>query len=568
MQAANLDFLKQSADDEFLPVEQAFEMDFVQTGSFLKVSWQIADGYYLYKAQTKAKADDRILPINFIQPGKLKQDEYFGEVTVFRDKLDINIDLKNVQGETLLLTYQGCADAGLCYPPKLLELPITPTLTGSPQTTENFSAQSTVNQKITESTGPTGLSNDLFEHSLTMTLLGFFVLGIGLSLTPCVLPMVPILSSIISSQKSTQVKSSLLLSLAYVLGMALFYTLSGVLVGYFGAQFNVQLYLQEPWIVALFAVFFIAMALSMFGLYELQLPAWLREKLPQQGSGKKGLIATFVTGGVSALALSPCVSAPLASALVYISATGDALLGGSALFVLSLGMGLPLILMGAGLGQALPKAGSWMILVKQTFGVLMLAMAVWIVARILPELLAAALWSAFGLWLALQLGLRSGVKPASGWQKSRQALAWLILLAAAYHFYQTDRSIHQTSDTALEQTHPSLFTRVDNVEALNGLLQISNKKVVVDLYADWCVSCVIIEEEVFKKIAASDYPDYQFVQLDLTEMSTAKQNFLAQHKLFGPPSLLIFAPEKANKAIFTYQAEFTLAQFKSWLKAQ
>lgn len=552
---AELDFLKSSADDEFLPVERAFQVDFYQNGETLELSWQIANGYYLYKDQTKAKAGEQILTLTFDQSGNLKHDEYFGEVTVFRDQLGAAINLTGITQDTLLLTYQGCADAGLCYPPQLIEVPITPVAGNN---------QSQQPPQVTSS----NTELDLFSaENLFITLIGFFVLGIGLSLTPCVLPMVPILSSIISAQKSTQVKSSLLLSLAYVLGMALFYTVSGVLVGYFGARFNIQLYLQEPWVVALFVIFFVAMALSMFGLYELQLPTKLREKLPQQDKSNKGLLATFVTGGISALALSPCVSAPLASALVYISATGDAFLGGAALFTLSIGMGLPLILMGAGLGKALPKAGQWMIQVKQAFGVIMLGMAIWLVARILPDLASAALWSAFGLWLALQIGLHAG---QNAWQRNRQALAWLILIGAAYHFYTAIEAPKRghTKPTSEYSQHPQLFKRVDSVEALNSLLQVSNKKIVVDLYADWCVSCVIMEEKVFSKVKASDYPEFQFIQLDLTDMTNAKQNFLAQHKLFGPPSLLIFAPDNQAQALFTYQAEFSLQQLTQWLATQ
>ncbi|EWH10911.1 cytochrome c biogenesis protein transmembrane subunit [Catenovulum agarivorans DS-2] len=559
-------FSELQQEDEFLPVEQAFQFDFNQQGNQLSLTWQIADGYYLYKDKTRAKADKQEITISFVQQGKEKHDEYFGLVTVFRDQLEAKLDLSGVQTDTLLVTYQGCADAGLCYPPVLKEIPL---LAIASVSDGGEPAQDSVQTIQTPSKNSANASSGLLgyfdQSSVWLTLLSFFVLGLGLSLTPCVLPMVPILSSIISSQKSTHVKSSLVLSLFYVLGMATFYTLSGVLVGFFGAQFNVQLYLQAPGLAISFAVIFVLLALSMFGLYELQLPASWQSKLQQTGQNKKGLIATYIAGGVSALALSPCVSAPLASALVYISTTGDAVLGGSALLVMSLGMGLPLLLVGAGLGGWLPQTGGWMIRVKQLFGVIMLGMAIWVVERLLPSIVSAALYSLLLVWAAVHLGLLQTDKTAKA--KNTQFFAWVLLLAGVFYFYHNYQQTYAVSSGAAPAQHASVFKRVQSVAELEALLVNSDgKKSIVDLYADWCVSCLVIEDEVFAKLNPADYPDYQFLQLDLTEMTQAKQSFLSQHNLFGPPALLAFAAGESQTAEFVYQAEFNLQQFEGWFK--
>ena len=549
-------------DDEFLPVEQAFQFDFNQQGDQLSLTWQIHEGYYLYKDKTRAKADKQELSISFVQQGKEKHDEYFGLVTVFRDQLQAKLDLSGVQTDTLLVTYQGCADAGLCYPPVLKEIPLLAVASASDS---SGSAQDSVQAAQTPSTNSENTSSGLLgyfdQSSVWLTLLSFFVLGLGLSLTPCVLPMVPILSSIISSQKSTHVKSSLVLSLFYVLGMATFYTLSGVLVGFFGAQFNVQLYLQAPWLAISFAIIFVLLALSMFGLYELQLPASWQSKLQQTGQNKKGLIATYIAGGVSALALSPCVSAPLASALVYISTTGDAVLGGGALLVMSLGMGLPLLLVGAGLGGWLPQTGGWMIRVKQLFGVIMLGMAIWVVERLLPSIVSAALYALLLVWAAVHLGLLQTDTTAKA--KNTQFFAWVLLLAGVFYFYHNYQQTYAVGSSAAPAQDATVFKRVQSVAELETLLVNSEgKKSIVDLYADWCVSCLVIEDEVFAKLNPADYPDYQFLQLDLTEMTQAKQSFLSQHNLFGPPALLAFAAGESQTAEFVYQAEFNLQQFQ------
>ncbi|WAJ70362.1 protein-disulfide reductase DsbD [Catenovulum adriaticum] len=569
--AANaLDFSQLNSEPDFLPVEQAFQFDFNQQGDLLTLSWTIADDYYLYKHRTKAKTESSELSVNFVQAGKKKHDEYFGEVMVFYKNLDVTIDISEISADHLLVTYQGCAEAGLCYPPQLIEVPLLKQTIAAK--TQNKPAASMVQEPVNDTSNNI---NSLFNNqSQLLIILGFFVLGIGLSLTPCVLPMVPILSAIVTGQQHSNAKKGLILSIAYVLGMASFYTLSGVLVGYFGASFNLQLYLQTPVVVLVFTAIFIALAFAMFGYYELALPASLQSKLQgsTEGQNKKGLFATYVMGGVSALALSPCVSAPLASALLYISTTGDGLLGGLALFALSIGMGLPLLAVGAGFSGLVPKAGGWMTKVKQLFGIMMLAMAVWMLERLFAPIWGAALWAALGVWTAIQLNLFTGLSDNTAnltWRKNEKALAIILFIASlgwlGHVYLQTFMPFQLTNNQ--QQVQPQLVKRIDSVVELEQhMANVSDKKVVVDLYADWCASCQVIEHEVFAKVSATDYPDYEFLQLDLTDMTEAKQAFLNQHQLFGPPALLIFeAGEQARQTAFVYQAEFNLAQFKQWL---
>lgn len=545
-------------EPEFLHVDQAFQFNFEQVGDQLNLTWDIADGYYLYKDKTKAKTDTEKLSINFALPGKDKQDEYFGLVKVYTHKLDASISIASITADKILVTYQGCADAGLCYPPKLIDVPLTQVSTAAiAETTSELASQA--NQS--------DLSSSYFDQqSFWLTLGSFLLLGIGLSLTPCVLPMVPILSTIITGQKETSVKKGLLLSVAYVLGMASFYTLSGILVGYFGASFNLQLHLQNPVVVVVFSAIFVALAFAMFGFYELALPASVQDKLQQSGNGKNGLISTYLAGGISALALSPCVSAPLASALVYISTTGDALLGGAALFTLSIGMGLPLILVGAGFAGYLPQTGAWMIRIKQLFGVIMLGMAIWMLGRLFTPLIEAMMWAALAIWLAVQLDLLNPQQTSVG--KNKQAVALVILVSALAWLGHQYLQLNGFQQAGITNTQQSLVKRLDTVATLEQAIKAENtKKVVVDLYADWCASCQVIEHEVFAKVNQADYPNHVFLQLDLTDMTTAKQDFLTQHKLFGPPALLIFDTEKSHaQADFVFQAEFNLEQFISWLK--
>ncbi|NLW03700.1 MAG: protein-disulfide reductase DsbD [Pseudomonadaceae bacterium] len=383
-------FLQAAVD--FLPANQAFKTSVVLENQQLLAHWEIAEGYYLYQSRTSLQANGQALQPNFLSQATTKNDPNFGLVNVFYKSLELTVSPKlpasPIQVE---LSWQGCAEAGLCYPPR--------TETFQLQWPGNTATTLVTEQIIKPSSSPKGTNEDagalatLLESSGLMWIIGtFFVLGLGLTFTPCVLPMLPILAGAIAGQgQNISTSKGLGLSLAYVLGMATTYTAAGVLVGYFGASMNLQTAMQNPIALSVFALIFALLSLAMFGFYELQLPAFLRDKLnnlgnkPNQQASTSGLsryAGLALLGFISALVVSPCVSAPLAGALIYISGTGDALLGGAALFALSLGMGVPLLLVGAGGGRLLPRAGVWMLAVKNFFGVLLLALAISLLALV------------------------------------------------------------------------------------------------------------------------------------------------------------------------------------------
>ena len=337
-------------DDSFLPVSEAFKPQFIPAADGYDVHFTIAPHYYLYKDRLKLSDDSASLDIR--QPSETKLDKNFGKVQVFHNELDIRIH--NPSGAALTLSYQGCSEQGLCYPPQPLVL----------------STESSPVQAGTD-------SSDIANKSLWWVILSFLGLGIGLSLTPCVFPMIPILSSIIAGQSANKLSAGkgFGLALSYVLGMACSYALIGVLVAAFGARVNLAAFTQTPIVISLAALLFVVLSLSMFGLFELQLPSFLRNRLNDFSNRQQGghLLSTFLMGFFAALVVSPCVSAPLAGALMYLSTTGDVITGGAALFALGMGMGVPLLIIGLSGGRLLPKAGSWMLIIKSAFGVGLLA---------------------------------------------------------------------------------------------------------------------------------------------------------------------------------------------------
>jgi thiol:disulfide interchange protein DsbD len=407
--------------------------------------------------------------------------------------------------------------------------------------------------------------------------LTFLVLGLGLTFTPCVLPMVPILAGIIAGQgEKITVRKGVGLSAAYVLGMSVTYTIAGVLVGYFGAKMNLQASLQSPLALIIFASLFSVLALSMFGFYELQLPSFLRDRLDRMGQKSKGgqYMGVALMGLISALVVSPCVSAPLAGALVYISTTGDALLGGASLFALSLGMGLPLILVGAGGGQWLPRAGGWMLEVKAFFGVLLLGVAISLLSRLLPGTITLLLWALLAIVYAVHLGGFGQNTVLSGWGKTRRGLSIALLvygisLLLAGLAGQNDplRPLAFASAPTSQniQHEQPLFSRYDSVVALKAAMEQANqqhKPVVIDLYADWCASCKVMEKEVFNRPSVKSFADkIVFLQLDITDNNQEQSAFLQEHGLFGPPSLLFYQANGQELDSARIQGELGPQQF-------
>ncbi|WP_413470208.1 protein-disulfide reductase DsbD [Pseudomonas sp.] len=528
--------LNNSAD--FLPVREAFRLSLVDSSAeSITLRFVAAEGYYLYKHrfQFSSEPADIGLGAARLPAGEAKFDEYFGDVEVYYGVLDVELPLDNPDNLpfNLNVSYQGCADKGLCYPPETEQLKIGGGLSDAGATAGT--------------PGTPGNSWSWGDLAL------FFLAGLGLTFTPCVLPMLPILSGVVLRGQVGGLRS-FSLSLAYVLPMALCFAVLGALMGVFGAGLNLQARLQSAWILVPFAAFFALFALAMFGVYELRLPRRFSEPLDRlAGKTRGGSHANAALLGVlSSLLVSPCVSAPLAGALLYISASGDALGGGLKLFALGLGMGAPLVLFATGGGALLPKSGTWMLGVRNAFGVLLLAVAVWLLERVLPGQLALALWGLLAGGVALFLGALE-LGPKTHKQKLGQ-LAGLVLLVYALAAWtgalqgQDDplRPLGRMplAGSASEQVQSSSWQTVSSpaeLDAAFAAAQRAGKPLLLDWYADWCISCKVIEREVLTAApVASQLGDYRLVRFDITESNPAQRALLDRYQLFGPPALLLF----------------------------
>ncbi|WP_079203285.1 protein-disulfide reductase DsbD [Pseudomonas sp. CC6-YY-74] len=528
--------LNNSAD--FLPVREAFRLSLIDSSSdSIKLRFVAAEGYYLYKHrfQFSSEPADIDLAAAQLPAGKAKVDEYFGDVEVYYGVLDVELPLDNPDNRpfNLNVSYQGCADQGLCYPPETEQLKIAggvPAPSATPGT-------------------PDATGNSWSWSDLAL----FFLAGLGLTFTPCVLPMLPILSGVVLRGQVGGLRS-FSLSLAYVLPMAACFAVLGALMGVFGAGLNLQARLQSAWILVPFAAFFALFALAMFGVYELRLPRRFSEPLDRlAGKTRGGSHANAaVLGVLSSLLVSPCVSAPLVGALLYISASGDALGGGLKLFALGLGMGAPLVLFATGGGALLPKSGTWMVGVRNAFGVLLLGVAIWLLERVLPGQLSLALWGLLAGGVALFLGALE-LGPKTHKQKLGQ-LAGLALLVYALAAWtgalqgQNDplRPLGRMplASNSSERLEPSSWQTISSPAELDAAFtaaQSAGKPLMLDWYADWCISCKVIEREVLTAAqVASQLGDYRLVRFDITESSPAQRALLDRYQLFGPPAILLF----------------------------
>ncbi|MBF7731062.1 protein-disulfide reductase DsbD [Pseudomonas sp. N040] len=529
--------LNNSAD--FLPVSEAFRPSLIErTDRSLRLRFTNAEGYYLYRQRFAASSAPAGVPLGKLQlpAGQLKQDEYFGTVEVYYGILDLSIPLDPAHSDpfTLLLTYQGCADQGLCYPPETTRLQIPAAGAGA----------ATIPATPAQPAPPA-----LAWHELLL----FFLAGLGLTFTPCVLPMLPILSGVVLRGQVGGMRG-FSLSLAYVLPMAACFALLGALMGTFGAELNLQARLQSPWVLVPFAIFFVAFALAMFGLYELRLPQALSAPLDRLAGKTRGgsLWGAAVLGIVSSLLVSPCVSAPLAGALLYISSSGDALGGGLKLFVLGLGMGTPLVLFATGGGALLPKSGTWMVGVRNAFGVLLLAVAIWLLERVLPGPLSLALWGLLAAGVALSLGTLEFTR-----KSARQRILQLFgLLLLAYAVACWVGALRGAADplrplgqagAQLATNSQQPWTTLAQPEALAAALQdarAAGRPVLLDVYADWCISCKVIEREVLPAVEVREQLDgFRLLRFDMTASNAAQRALLDRYQLFGPPALLLFAAD-------------------------
>ena len=543
--------LSHAEETDFLPVDQAFSYQHAFHNDQLTIRFNIADHYYLYLSRLTLKQDGQKLDFVTKQTPIEKEDEYFGNVSIFKHELELTANLQSTH--PIKLTFQGCAEAGLCYPPQ----------------THEISPNALLKQPIgsanqVDGSDVSSITTLLQSGSIIWQMLIFFALGVGLAFTPCVFPMIPILSSIIVGQgASLTTRKAFIMSLTYVVAMAVAYAAAGVLVGYFGAKANIQLYLQSPWVLGSFAAVFVLLSLSMFGFYELQLPRSLQDKLNNWNQKQQGgqLISVAIMGVLSALVVSPCVSAPLAGTLVYISTTGDALLGGAALLALGLGMGLPLLLIVTGGSRFLPKAGVWMNGVKSVFGVALLAVAIWLLERVIPAGLTTMLWASLFIGSGVFLGaFEQGTK---SWGRLFKAIglimsfygALLIIGAASGNTnpLQPLTGIAQNSASISDVINHSATNRITTRDAFNQRLnqaRQNNQIAILDFYADWCIACKIMDTEIFSQLdVQKKMQNVVFIQLDMTKNTDEQLSLLNDFGLFGPPGVLFFDQNSEIKTL-------------------
>ncbi|MEH8021651.1 protein-disulfide reductase DsbD [Rheinheimera metallidurans] len=525
--------------DNFLPVDQAFEFDFIQQDNALIISWNIADNYYLYKDKIKLGG----IAVSFSHPSYPAsmqiEDEYFGVTDVYFHQLTLRIPLTDVSEDAVFkIQYMGCAEAGLCYPPVTKEVPllsVTPTNAASTSTPSSSLPVSSQNQ----------LAEKLTAGASIATLAGFFLLGIGLAFTPCVFPMYPILTSIIVGQGAgLSNKRAFTLSFSYVQGMAITYSLLGLVIASLGVKF--QGYMQHPAVLIVASIIFIVLALSMFGAFNLSLPSSWQEKISkvsnkQQGGSHKG---TFVMGALSGLIASPCTTAPLSAALLYVAQSGDLLLGAITLYILSLGMGLPLLLLGSSGGKLLPKAGNWMNAVKSTFGFLLLAVPLILLDRMLPFSYVLAAGSLLALAFVIYIYRVLFSLQNSSAKAILLIIGQLLMVAILYLNIQHWWPAPATSTTAT-QTQSTGFELVTSLEQLQQKVANSDGRyTMVDLYADWCIACKEFEHLTFPKPEVqAQMQNMQLLKVDVTKNTLKDQAVLEHYRVLGLPTLLFFSPD-------------------------
>ncbi len=524
-----------SNDNQFVPVDQAFPFSSVQQGNYLLINWQVKDGYYLYQDRITITAENVILGEYQLNDGEPYHDEFFGDVKIYTKPLSIELPLQQYQlGASVMVQYQGCAKAGFCYPPENRVIEISPfDASVKPEKTVAAAPQS-VSKPLTSEQD--SLASQLAQSWWTPIL--FLALGIGLAFTPCVLPMYPILTSIVLGNGQLSQKRALVLSLLYVQGMALTYTLLGLVVASAGLQF--QAALQHPYVLVGLSVLFVALALSMFGLYTLQLPSsvqtWLNNLSNKQQGGS--LAGVFAMGAISGLVCSPCTTAPLSGALLYVAQSGDLLTGGVALYALAIGMGIPLILVAVFGNRLLPKAGIWMDRVKTAFGFVLLAAPIFLLERLLPELWATALWSTLGFAAFAWLYHVKNSLPFGGWKQSAVGIiAILGLLASAQPALN-----YWYADGHTDKAQPAItFTRIANVAELNAELakaKAAGKPVMLDFYADWCVACKEFEKYTFHQVdVEKKLSQFVLLQADVTKSQPQDIELLNSMDVLGLPTI-------------------------------
>jgi thiol:disulfide interchange protein DsbD len=547
--------IETNTEEAFLSPEAAFQLDLSakDTQSIL-ANFTVVPGYYLYKERIKfvlaSGTSAEIAAVEF-PIAEIKNDKNFGKMEVYHHDFSTKISLANIKNNVIKIaaTYQGCSEKGLCY------APMTKTFTLDLATAKNIA--NTPEKTIIANDNETDNTTKILKSgNLWLVIAGFFAAGLLLSLTPCVLPMIPILSSIIVGSQSQQVKPSKLqafaLSVAYVLGMALSYTLAGIAAGLSGNLLSQSL--QNAWVLGASALIFILLAFSMFGVYELKLPQSFEDKMLNTSNKLKGghFFGVFVMGVLSALIVSPCVAAPLAGALIYIGQTHNVFLGGVGLFALAIGMGVPLLLIGASAGSLLPKTGAWMNAVRNFFGVLMLGMAIWLISPVIPISIQLGLWAVLFIVTAVyHSALDSLPAHTTNFAKLWKGVAVILLIFGVALFIGalsgaksalqplSNFTISNASQSNKQSTLP--FIRIASVAELEQKLSATNQPVMLDFYADWCVACKELEQFTFSDpTVQQQLKNTTLLQVDVTANSEEDKALLKRFGLFGPPGIAFF----------------------------
>jgi thiol:disulfide interchange protein DsbD len=552
-------------------------------------------GYYLYvdKFEFRVAGDDRFDIREVVLPkGVIKDDPEFGPVPVYYGQVEIPVRFTRPAGPATELAleadFQGCRDGDICYPPMTrqvtFQMPGASSAIGSAATEINGAATGLAPAPGSAQEAPVS-DQDRLARMLTKNpaaaIFWFFVAGVMLAFTPCVFPMVPILSGIIAGQGDRLTTArAFWLSLIYVLAMAVTYTVAGVLAGLFGQ--NLQAVFQNPWILSVFVLIFILLALSMFGFYELQLPGRLQTRLAEASNRQQGgrLWGVVVMGFLSALIVGPCVAPPLMAALIVIGASGDAMLGGTALFAMSMGMGVPLILFGVSAGKLVPRAGAWMEVVKAVFGVGLLALAIWMLERILPGAVIMMLWGMLAIGCAVYLGALERIESgASGWKRLWKALGLVLLVlgimefigaaAGGDYWLRPLESIRSAGGSAASEANVE-FRRIKSLDDLDLALAQSasgGKGSMLDFYADWCVECKRMERNTFPKPAVQALlGQMQLLQSDVTANDASDRALMKKFGIIGPPAILFFDRRGEEMPAYRLVGYFTPEEFASHLQ--